>query len=125
MLDNPTLLNYLKSRREIDDEQISQLRQLLPGALGGQQAPPLPPQTSAPPPNVSGVLPPSHQTIQFNIPGLGGNNALAGSPAQVTAASAGGVGPGSNPPGFMSHFQNQNFSGKLLLTFKEQVIKTK
>ncbi len=40
LLGNPALLNYLKSKREIDDDQINQLKQLLPGAGPPDPAPP-------------------------------------------------------------------------------------
>ncbi len=51
LLGNTTLLNYLRAKGEIGDEQITQLKQLLPGAVPRQPSPPPP---------------------QFTIPGLGG-----------------------------------------------------
>lgn len=87
LLGNPTLLNHLKASGDINQQQITQLQQLLPqAATAGQQL--QPPQH-----------PPQPSPQQFTIPGLGGppppnfNNPMGGGPHFM----------GAPPPGFPPH----------------------
>lgn len=90
LLGNPTLLNHLKASGDINQQQITQLQQLLPqAAIAGQQQLP-PPQH-----------PPQPSPQQFTIPGLGGP------PPNFNSAMAGGPPPhfmgAPPPPGFPPH----------------------
>jgi len=88
LLGNPTLLNHLKANGDINQQQITQLQQLLPQAIPTGQ----PPQQQLPPP-------PQPASQQFTIPGLGG-------PQATNFSTPIGGGPqfmGAPPPGFPPH----------------------
>merc|ERR1719312_1544444 len=91
LLGNPTLLNHLKASGDINQQQITQLQQLLPQAVPPAQQQPV-------------QQPPQPSPQQFTIPGLGGPP-----PPNFNNPMGGGGGShfmGAPPPGFPPHMQH-------------------